>query len=60
MKTVLITGASSGIGLAAVLRLAAEGYEVYGIGRHYDESLTYPANFYRYSCDITDTKAENE
>ena len=56
MKTALITGASSGIGLAAALRLAAEGYKVYGIGRHYDESLTYPANFYRYSCDITNTQ----
>ena len=60
MKTVLLTGASSGIGLATGLRLAKEGYEVYGIGRSFDESLSYPEHFHRYSCDITDTKALNK
>ena len=60
MKTVLITGASSGIGLATGLKLAQEGYVVYGIGRRFDESLTYPATFHRYTCDITDTKALNK
>ena len=57
MKTVLLTGASSGIGLATALRLSREGYEVFGIGRTFDESLSYPENFHRFSCDITDTKA---
>lgn len=33
MKTALITGASSGIGTACMLRFAAEGYQVIGIGR---------------------------
>lgn len=56
MKTVLLTGASSGIGLATGLTLANEGYSVYGIGRSFDETLSYPDNFHRYSCDITDTK----
>ena len=60
MKTVVLTGASSGIGLATGLRLASEGYTVYGIGRSFDESLTYPGNFYRYTCDITDTKELNQ
>lgn len=60
MKTVLLTGASSGIGLATGLRLAKDGYEVYGIGRSFDESLSYPEHFHRYSCDITDTKALNK
>ena len=60
MKTVLLTGASSGIGLAVGLRLAKEQYEVYGIGRHFDETLSYPENFHRYVCDITDTKALNK
>ena len=56
MKTVLLTGASSGIGLATALRLSREGYEIFGIGRTFDESLSYPENFHRFSCDITDTK----
>lgn len=57
LKTVLLTGASSGIGLATGLKLSDEGYEVYGIGRTFDESLSYPAAFHRFSCDITDTGA---
>ncbi|MBP3577954.1 MAG: SDR family oxidoreductase [Lachnospiraceae bacterium] len=56
MKTVLLTGASSGIGLATALRLSRESYEIFGIGRTFDESLSYPENFHRFSCDITDTK----
>lgn len=57
MKTVLLTGASSGIGLAAGLRLAAEGYEIYGLGRSFDTAASYPDNFHCITCDITDTKA---
>lgn len=55
MKTALITGASSGIGLATALKLAQEGYKVYGIGRTFDASLSFPENFHFFSCDITDT-----
>jgi len=57
MKTVLLTGASSGIGLATGLKLAKEGYEVFGIGRQFDESCSYPEHFHRFVCDLTDTRA---
>lgn len=54
MKTVLLTGASSGIGLATGLKLAKEGYEIYGIGRTFDTTYSFPENFHCYCCDITD------
>ena len=57
MKTVLLTGASSGIGLATGLKLAKEGYEIYGIGRTFDTTISFPQNFHRYSCDLTDYTA---
>ena len=60
MKTVLLTGATSGIGLATGLRLAKEGYEVYGIGRTIKQNMDYPENFHLFSCDITDTEALNK
>ena len=36
--------------------LTQEDFIVYGIGRNFDESLSYPENFHRYPCDITNTK----
>jgi len=57
MNTVLLTGASSGIGLATALRLCKEGYEVFGIGRTFDETRSYPEHFHRFVCDITDSKS---
>ena len=57
MKTVLLTGASSGIGLATGLKLSKEGYEIYGIGRTFDTTFTLPENFHCYSCDLTDHTA---
>ena len=57
LKTVLLTGASSGIGLATGLKLAKEGYEIYGIGRTFDTTYSFPENFHCYSCDITDHSA---
>lgn len=41
-KAAIVTGASSGIGAAIAERLVQMGYEVYGIGRHFDESINLP------------------
>ena len=37
----IVTGASSGIGKAIALMLAREGYEVYGIARHFEEDVPF-------------------
>lgn len=42
MKTVLITGASSGLGKAMALRLHAAGMKVYGTGRHPEKCTGVP------------------
>ena len=53
LKTAIVTGASSGIGLAISKMLSSEGYKVYGIGRIFPED----ADFFekRISLDIRDT-----
>jgi len=54
MKTIIITGISSGIGEALVRAHAAEPCEIIGIGR----SCTYnAANFRFVSCDLSDWNA---
>ena len=42
----IVTGASSGIGLAISRVLADEGYDVYGIGRTFSNSTPCPR------CDV--------
>jgi short-subunit dehydrogenase len=59
-KTVLLTGASSGIGEKIALSLCQEGYTVYGIGRDFektDKALLDNPLFRKIVCDITDTQA---
>lgn len=53
-KTALVTGASSGIGLAIADRLLNEGYTVYGIGRDYSGGT--PDGLRQLCFDLTDTK----
>ena len=53
LKTAIVTGASSGIGLATSKMLAEEGYKVYGIGRIFPEGCDFFEK--RISLDIRDT-----
>ena len=53
LKTAIVTGASSGIGLAISKMLAEEGYKVYGIGRIFPEGCEFFEK--RMSLDIRDT-----
>lgn len=53
VKTILVTGGSSGLGQAICLRLAAQGHTVFGTGRKVDDSTT--ANGYTLlRMDVTD------
>jgi short-subunit dehydrogenase len=52
-SSAIVTGASSGIGKAIAEMLKQEGYEVYGVARHYDEDVS----FNKIVADVTDTDA---
>lgn len=49
-KTIVVTGASKGIGWAACQRLAKAGYHVIGIARHQPKK-PFPGDFF--SCDLS-------
>jgi short-subunit dehydrogenase len=63
LKSIIVTGASSGIGKAAAIGLARSGYQVFGLARNYEqlvnlssEIISNDKNDNRYfpiECDIT-------
>ena len=52
MKTAIVTGAASGIGLAVVKKFLAEGYTVYGMSRRLESPINHP-DFHYLSGDIS-------
>ncbi|MGN0506065.1 MAG: SDR family oxidoreductase [Lachnospiraceae bacterium] len=56
-KSILLTGATSGIGLAVGRRLALEGCLVFGLGRTTEKVTECPEKLRLLSCDVTDTNA---
>ncbi|OPJ62274.1 SDR family oxidoreductase [Clostridium oryzae] len=55
MKTAVVTGASSGIGLSITKKLLQLGYKVYGIARDFSKTEIEDSNFIKINCDITKT-----
>lgn len=60
-RTAVVTGASSGIGLAVSIRLGQMGYEVYGFGRDFgrlteEERKELGSLFHPEACDLLDTQ----
>lgn len=55
MKTAIVTGASSGIGLALSKKLNQLGYKVIGLGRNFTKEPYHSELFYPMICDITNT-----
>ncbi|SHO44771.1 SDR family oxidoreductase [Anaerocolumna xylanovorans] len=55
MKTAIVTGASSGIGLEVTKMLLGLNYCVYGFGRNFLPDVIDGSNFHPITCDITNT-----
>ena len=63
VEAAVVTGSSSGIGLALSRMLVKNGYEVFGFGRNFERAEAQefckeqPEKFHAVVCDITDTQA---
>lgn len=55
MKTAIVTGASSGIGLSICKVILNLGYKVYGIGRDFSQCNLNSDNFFPIICDLMNT-----
>ncbi|MBX7151690.1 SDR family oxidoreductase [bacterium] len=56
MKIAMVTGASSGIGLAICKKLIAMNYRVYGLARDFSKTKFKHAEFKTLTCDVTHSK----
>lgn len=56
-QLVIVTGASSGIGLATVRVLLQSGYSVLGLSRHFDDEIIEHPNLAVDSIDLADVEA---
>ncbi len=54
-EAAIVTGASSGIGLAISKMLCEKGYEVFGFGRTFSDDWVHDG-FHPVVCDVTDTE----
>lgn len=57
MAVLLISGASSGIGLATARHFVTKGWQVFGLSRH---PLADEPNFRQLTCDVTEPEAVRE
>ncbi|ANZ60583.1 SDR family NAD(P)-dependent oxidoreductase [Secundilactobacillus paracollinoides] len=55
MKTIIVTGASSGVGQAAVTQFSRQGFNVFGLARHATQQPQLP-NVHMIDVDLTDAE----
>ncbi|MBO8171772.1 MAG: SDR family oxidoreductase [Bacillaceae bacterium] len=56
MKTAIVTGTSSGIGLAICQKLIDRGYRVYGLARNFTKTEWDHPHFHKMVCDVSCTR----